>query len=88
MRIELDLYDEKLKQAILDLPYSTAIDDNGVNCDMVFIPESDYGFAEIYRMYDDILVFLIPCYGGTPSLTFHVGRHSIDYLISKLKNIT
>ena len=50
----------KLKQAILDLPYNTKIDDNGIDCDMVFIPESDYGFAEIYRMYDDILVFLIP----------------------------
>ena len=55
---------------------------------MVFIPESDYGFAEIYRMYDDILVFLIPTYGGTPSLQYHVGRHAIDYLISELKKIT
>ncbi len=79
------LYDEGLKQAILDLPYDSKISDNGA---MVFIPESDYGFAEIYRMYDDILVFLIPTYGGTPSLQYHVGRHSIDYLISELKKIT
>ena len=87
MKIELNLYDDRLKQAILDLPFNNKIDDNGENCDMIFIPESDYGFAEIYRMYDDILVFLIPAYGGTPSLIYHVGRHSIDYLISKLKDI-
>lgn len=82
MRTELSLYNEGLKQAILDLPYATEISDNGT---MVFIPESDYGFAEIYRMYDDILVFLIPTYGGTPSLQYHVGRHAVDYLISELK---
>ena len=88
MRIELGLYDEKLKQAIFDLPYATRIDNNGVGCDMIFIPESDYGFAEIYRMHDDILVFLIPTYGGTPSLQYHVGRNSIDSLIYQLKQIT
>mgnify|MGYP003402840958 CR=1 FL=1 len=85
MRVEIDLYDEKLKDAILNLRYSDKI-----SCDenMVFIPESDYGFAEIYRMYDDILVFLIPQYGGTPSLRFHFGRHAVDHFITELKNIT
>ena len=83
--VRLDLYDSGLKQAILDLPNNSKISDNGA---MVFIPESDYGFAEIYRMYDDILVLLIPTYGGTPSLQYHVGRHAIDYLISELKKIT
>ena len=87
MRIELKLHNEKLKQAILDLPYSTKIDDNGIDCDMVFIAESDYGFAEIYRMYDDILVFLIPTFGGIPSLQYHVGRHAIDYLINELRGM-
>jgi len=82
MRTEIDLYDNNLKEAILALPWSSTISDNGT---MVFIPESDYGFAEIYRMYDDILVFLIPQYGGTPSLAFHVGRHAVDYLINKLR---
>lgn len=62
----IDKYDDTLKQAILDLPYSDKIDSND---EMVFIPESDYGFAEIYRMYDDILVFLIPTYGGTHHFT-------------------
>ena len=84
-QVRMDLYDEGLKQAILNLPYETSISDNGA---MVFIPESDYGFAEIYRMYDDILVFLIPTYGGIPSLHLHVGRQAIDYLITELKKIT
>ena len=87
MRKEIDLYDEGLKQAILDLSYSTVMDSKGEFCDMIFLPESDYGFAEIYRMYDNILVFLIPTYGGVPDLEFHVARHSVDYLISKLQDI-
>jgi hypothetical protein len=82
---EIGLYDENLKQAILDLPYQNKIDDDGDECEMIFIPESDYGFAEIYRMYDDILVFLIPQYGGTPSLAYHVGRHAIDFLLTELR---
>jgi len=84
-RTILDLNSPYLKQAILDLPYSSSISDNSY---MVFIPESDYGFAEIYRMYDDILVFLIPTNGGTPYLYSHVGRHAVDYLITKLQNLT
>ena len=85
MRVEVGLYSDDLKQAILDLPFSCEISGER---QMVFIPESDYGFAEIYRMYDDILVFLIPTYGGTPSLQYHVGRHSIDYLIKTLRSLT
>lgn len=89
MIIEVDLYEtEKLKEAILGLPFNDKIDSYGVKTDVVFIPRSDYGFAEIYRMYDDILVFIIPEYGGTPCLAFHVGRHAVDYLISKLQDIT
>ena len=82
MRVELELEDPRLKQAILDLPFSLDISFYGA---VVLIPESDYGFAEIYRMYDDILVFLIPTYGGTPSLWKHAGRHAVDYLIQELK---
>jgi hypothetical protein len=85
MRTEIDLHDEGLKRAILDLPFSNSISDNG---SMVFIPQSDYGFAEIYRMYDDILVFMIPQYGGTPAFYMNVGRHAVDYLIEKLRRIT
>lgn len=85
MRKDIDLNSEDLKQAILDLPYSSSISDNE---NMVFIPESDYGFAEIYRMYDDILVFTIPMYGGIPSLTYHCGRHAIDWLIKELRSIS
>jgi len=81
---EIELYDEKLKQAILDLPYSDEISSNK---NMILIPESDYGFAEIYRMYNDILIFTIPQYGGTPSLFISRGRHAVDFLISELKKI-
>ena len=55
---------------------------------MILIPESDYGFAEIFRMYDDILVFLIPTYGGTPSFYKSYARHNIHNLITDLKAIT
>lgn len=88
MRREVELYDESLKHNILTLPYSTKIDDNGIDCDMVFIPKSDYGFAEIYRFYDDILVFLIPEYGGTPYLQYNVKSHNIDFLINELRQLT
>lgn len=77
----IDRYDGNLKQAILDLPYSNKIDDNGEG---IFIPESDYGFAEIYRIYDDILLFTIPTYGGTPSFHKCYRRHAIDNLINEL----
>lgn len=85
MRKEIDLYDEGLKEAILSLPYSSGISDTS---DMVFIPESDYGFAEIYRMYDDYLLFLIPPYGGTPSFYKAYQTHTINNLIKDLKEIT
>ena len=82
--LEIKLYADNLKQSILDLPYRDGISDT----DMILIPESDYGFAEIYRMYDDILVFLIPTYGGTPSFYRSYARHNIDALISDLKTMT
>lgn len=85
--INVRLFDDDLKQAILDLPYNDKIDSNGEHCCMILIQEGDYGYAEIYRMYDDILVFMIPMYGGTPSLTYHVGIHSVDYLVEKLKTL-
>lgn len=79
---EVRLYDNNLEQAIIDLPYSDKINTNGEG---VFIPESDYGFAEIYRMYDDILVFLIPTYGGTPSFYKSYCLHAIGSLINDLR---
>jgi len=30
------------------------------------IPESDYGLAEVWRIWDTYLLFGIPTYGGTP----------------------
>ena len=81
--IHINLYNDNLKQSILDLSFSDKIDQN----DGILIPESDYGFAEIYRMYDDILVFLIPTYGGTLGFYKCFGRHQIDYLIQELKEM-
>lgn len=81
---DIDLYNESLKSKILELPFSNSISDNN----MILIPESDYGFAEIYRIHDDILVFLIPTYGGTPTFYKSYTRHSIDLLITELKSIS
>ena len=87
MRIEVDLYDDNLKKAILALPFNFKLDDDGTNCDMIFIPESDYGFAKIFRVYDEILVFLIPQYGGLPYFGKSFKRHSIENLISYLREM-
>jgi len=85
MKKEIDLYDPGLKQAIVDLPFASSISNAG---DMIFIPESDYGFAEIYRMYDNILVFLIPTYGGIPCFYMSFGLHAVDGLIKDLKKLS
>lgn len=55
---------------------------------MIFIPKSNYGFAEIFRIYDDILVFIIPPYGGSPSFYKSYAKHNIHNLIANLKAIT
>ena len=80
---EIDLYSGKLKTEIENMPFSMKIDGN--NGDYILIPESDYGFAEIHRMYDDILVFLIPMYGGTPSFFNNYTMKTVDNLIEDLK---
>ena len=82
--IEVDLYDENLKSQIELLRYEDLTD----KIKGILIPESDYGFAEIYRMYDDYLVFSIPTYGGVPTFYKSYGKHSVDKLISDLKSIT
>ena len=87
MKIEVALYDDNLKKAILGLPFNFKLDGTGANCDMIFIPESDYGFAEIFRMYDEILVFLIPQYGGMPYFGKNFKRNSIENLISYLREM-
>lgn len=84
MKNEINLYSELLKDKILELKHNHTI--RGYN--MILIPESDYGFAEIYRIHDDILVFLIPTYGGTPTFYKSYTRNSIDLLITELKSIS
>jgi hypothetical protein len=80
--IIVEKYSDELEKEIESLPYpSTPLRD------MIFIPESDYGFAEIYRIYDDILVFLIPQYGGTPSFHRCYKRHTIKNLVEELRKM-
>ena len=79
----IKLHDDSLEQAINDLPYADHIS----NDNMIFIPESDYGFAEIYRMYDDIFVFLLPPFGGIPSFHKCYGRRAIKYLVNELREM-
>lgn len=74
-----------LVDKILSLPYSSVVD---MNENIIFIPESDYGFAEICRLYDDFLFFLIPTYGGTPSLYKSVHSHAVKNVIEELKKMT
>jgi hypothetical protein len=81
----IELYDEKLKQEILALP---SINKNSASDDMIFIPESDCGFAEIYKIHDVLLVFLIPQFGGNPSFYKRYNIHSIEDLIQDLKSMT
>ena len=40
------------------------------NKDKIFIPESDYGLAEIHKRDGKFYVYLIPMYGGEPDLDF------------------
>ncbi len=84
--IQVDLYDNTLEEKILALPYSSQVNlDDGR---YIFIPESDYGFAEIFRLYDDYLFFLIPTYGGTPSLYKSVHSHAVKNVIEELRKMT
>ena len=77
----LDRYDDSLKQAILDIPIHDGFDN------IITISESDYGFAEIYRMCNSIIVNLIPQYGGKPYFHKAYSRDNIDTLITELRNM-
>lgn len=75
----IDKYDNHLMVGLLNLPKD--------NSRGILIPESDYGLAEIYRMYDVFLVFLIPTYGGTPYFHKYYKECNVDTLINDLKEI-
>lgn len=81
---EIDRYSEDLEKELMDLPYDCKIKGG------IFIPESDYGFAEIYRIYDNIFVFLIPTYGGAPYLhkTIKANPVEIKSLVEELRRMT
>lgn len=80
---EVGLYSDDLVSEIKSLTDTNEIYENGI-----LIPESDYGFAEIYRLHDDILVFTIPQYGGEPSFYKSYGLHAIETLVRDLRAIT
>jgi len=52
------------------------------------IPESDYGKAEIWRIWDNYLLFSIPMYGGTPSFDSSYKLSSIDKLLQTVESWT
>jgi len=52
------------------------------------IPESDYGKAEVWRIWDDYLLFSIPTFGGTPSFDSSYTLSSIDKLIQTVESWT
>lgn len=79
-QIEIDLHDENLLTVLKNLHYDCS--------KMILIPESDYGFAEIYRIHDDYLIFLIPTYGGVPYFYKSYDIYALEYLIKDLKDIT
>ena len=83
--IKVDLYDESLSVKLSELK-----DVGGFpfNLECIFISESDYVFAEIYKMYDDFFVFTIPQYGGQPEFYKNFNKWQIEDLIKDLKSIT
>jgi len=83
--IEVDLYDESLNIKLSELK-----DIGGFpsNLECIFVPESDYGFAEIYKMYGHFFVFTIPQYGGQPQFYKNFNKWQIEDLIKDLKSIT
>lgn len=52
------------------------------------IPESDYGKAEIWRIWDDYLLFEIPTFGGTPMFVESYKIRKIDELIKRVESWT
>lgn len=82
--IEVRLYDESLSVKLSELK-----DVGGFpsNLECIFIPKSDYGFAEIYKIYGDFFVFAIPQYGGQPEFYKSFSKWQIKDLIKDLKSI-
>jgi len=82
--IEVDLYDESLNVKLSELKDVGGFPSKK---ECIFIPESDYGFAEIYKIYGDFFVFMIPQYGGQPQFYKNFSSWQIDDLIKHLKSI-
>ena len=52
------------------------------------IPESDYGKAEIWRIWDNYILFSIPTFGGTPTFNGAYRTSCIDDLLQEVDSWT
>lgn len=56
--------------------------------EMYTVPESDYGKAEIYRIWDFYILFQIPTFGGTPTFSNVYPIRKIDKLVAEINSWT
>ncbi len=82
---EVELDDDQIEDVLTNLPEVFSVSSDLPH---VFIPENDYGFAEIYKIYGEYFVFLIPQYGGIPQFYKSYGWWRVKDLITDLKSIT
>lgn len=52
------------------------------------VPESDYGKCEIWRLWDNYLLFEIPTYGGTPIFVKSYPLSQIKEIIKEFESWT
>lgn len=58
------------------------------HCEHYTIPESDYGKAEVWRIWDNYFVFSIPMYGGTLVFEKSFGKHRIKDIVKLIESWT
>ncbi len=58
------------------------------NGEMYTVSESDYGKAEVYRIWDFYILFEIPTFGGTPMFSKAYPIRKIDKLIVEIDSWT
>ena len=51
-------------------------------------PESDYGKAEVWRIWENYILFSIPTFGGTPTFNGSYRTSCIDNLLSEVDSWT
>jgi hypothetical protein len=76
--ISINLFDDKIIQALKDAR----------DGDIIFMPESDYGFGEIYKIHNWLIVFLIPNFGGIPEFHNAYRLSDVEDMIQELRSLT